>query len=82
MRHPDDPNIQKIAPSIVERAKTELFELDLKCDEACDVTVAGKIRAGPPRHRAHDFPHLGDLCRARGLVRGSFLVQVGRGHQR
>jgi hypothetical protein len=45
-RHPDDPNIQKIAPSIVERAKAELFELDLKCDEACDVTVAGKIAPG------------------------------------
>ena len=45
-RHPDDPNIQKIAPSIIERAKAELFELDLKCDEACDVTVAGKIAPG------------------------------------
>jgi len=46
VRHPDDPNIQKIAPAIVERAKVELFELDLKCDEACDVTVAGKIAPG------------------------------------
>ena len=45
-RHPDDPNIQKIAPSIVERAKAELFELDLKCNEACDVTVGGKIAPG------------------------------------
>jgi len=45
-RHPDDPNIQKIAPPIVERAKAELFELDLKCDEACDVTVGGKITPG------------------------------------
>jgi hypothetical protein len=40
-RHPDDPNIQKIAPSIVERAKAELFQLDLKCDgrRATDRTV-------------------------------------------
>jgi len=45
-RHPDDPNIQKIAPAIIERAKAELFELNLKCDEACDVTVAGKIAPG------------------------------------
>jgi len=45
-RHPDDPNIQKIAPAIVERAKAELFELDIKCDEACDVTVGGKITPG------------------------------------
>lgn len=45
-RHPDDPNIQKIAPPIVERAKSELFELDLKCDQACEVTVAGKLAPG------------------------------------
>jgi len=45
-RHPDDPNIQKIAPPIVERAKAELFQLDLKCNEPCDVTVAGKIAPG------------------------------------
>lgn len=45
-RHPDDPSIQKIAPAIVERAKAELFELDLKCDDPCDVTVAGKIAPG------------------------------------
>ncbi|MEP7053352.1 MAG: hypothetical protein ABJB12_23515 [Pseudomonadota bacterium] len=45
-RHPDDPNIQKIAPSIIARAKTELFELSLKCDDPCDVTVAGKLAPG------------------------------------
>jgi hypothetical protein len=45
-RHPDDPNIQKIAPGIIQRAKAELYELDLKCDDPCDVTVAGKITPG------------------------------------
>ena len=45
-RHPDDPNIQKVAPAILQRAKAELFELDLKCDDPCDVTVAGKIAPG------------------------------------
>ena len=45
-RHPDDPNIQKIAPSIIARAKSELFELSLTCDDPCDVTVAGKIAPG------------------------------------
>ena len=45
-RHPDDPNIQKVAPAIVQRAKAELFELDLKCDNPCDVTVDGKIAPG------------------------------------
>jgi hypothetical protein len=45
-RHPGDPNIQKIAPAIVQRAKADLFEIDLKCDDPCDVTVAGKITPG------------------------------------
>ena len=45
-RHPDDVNLQKIAPPIIERAKAELFALDVKCDEACEVTVAGKLAPG------------------------------------
>jgi len=65
-RHPDDPNIQKIAPSIVERAKSELFELDLKCDEACDVTVAGKIAPG---RRSTD--------RTIFLLSGTYTVRAG-----
>jgi len=65
-RHSDDPNIQKIAPSIVERAKSELFELDLKCDEACDVTVAGKIAPG---RRATE--------RTIFLISGTYAVRAG-----
>ena len=65
-RHPDDPNIQKIAPAIVERAKAELFELDLKCDEACDVTVAGKIAPG---RRATE--------RTIFLISGTYTVRAG-----
>ena len=65
-RHPDDPNIQRIAPSIVERAKAELFELNLKCDEACDVTVAGKITPG---RRATD--------RTVFLISGTYAVRAG-----
>jgi len=65
-RHPDDPNIQKIAPAIVERAKAELFELDLKCDEACDVTVAGKITPG---RRATE--------RTIFLISGTYAVRAG-----
>jgi hypothetical protein len=46
VRHPDDANIQKVAPAIVQKAKSELFELDIKCDDPCDVTVAGKLVPG------------------------------------
>ncbi|HEY0464497.1 MAG TPA: hypothetical protein VGC79_09825 [Polyangiaceae bacterium] len=66
VRHPDDPNIQKIAPPIVERAKLELFELDLKCDEACEVTVAGKLAPG---RRATD--------RTVFLISGTYAVRAG-----
>ncbi len=45
-RHPDDPSIQKVAPGIIQRAKAELYEVDLKCDDPCDVTVAGKLAPG------------------------------------
>jgi len=65
-RHPDDSNIQKIAPPIVERAKAELFKLDLKCDEACDVTVGGKIAPG---RRATD--------RTLFLAAGHYNVRAG-----
>jgi hypothetical protein len=45
-RYPDDSNIQKIAAAIVQSAKAELFQLDLSCDDPCDVTVAGKLAPG------------------------------------
>src|SRR4051812_4150813 len=65
-RHPDDPNIQKIAPSIIQRAKAELFEIDLKCDDPCDVTVAGKIAPG---RRATD--------RTVFVAPGKYVVRAG-----
>src|SRR4051812_39517202 len=65
-RHPDDPNIQKIAPAIVQRAKAELGEIDLKCDDPCDVTVAGKIAPG---RRATD--------RTVFVMPGTYAVRAG-----
>ncbi len=46
VRHPDEASIQKVAPGVVQRAKSELFELDIKCDDPCDVTVAGRLAPG------------------------------------
>jgi len=65
-RHPDDPNIQKIAPPIVQRAKAELGEIDIKCNDPCDVTVAGKIAPG---RRATE--------RAVFVTPGSYAVRAG-----
>src|SRR5688500_480260 len=47
-RHPDDENLQKLSGDILRRAGEELFELSDSCDQACDLTVAGKIVHGPP----------------------------------
>lgn len=46
-RHPDDPNLQRIAPDILNRAGQQLFELTATCDSPCDLTVGGRIVHGP-----------------------------------
>ena len=46
VRHPNEASIQKVAPGIVQKAKSQLFELDVKCNDPCDVTVAGRLAPG------------------------------------
>jgi hypothetical protein len=45
-RHPDDANLQKITPDILDRATKQLFALTASCDSPCDLTVGGKIVHG------------------------------------
>ena len=47
-RHPDDENLQKLSPDILKRAAEKLFEVSATCDQACDLTVGGKIIHGAP----------------------------------
>jgi tetratricopeptide (TPR) repeat protein len=47
-RHPADENLQKLSGDIFRRAGEKLFELSATCDQACDLTLAGKIVHGPP----------------------------------
>jgi len=47
-RHPDDENLQKLWPDILKRATEKLFELNVTCDQPCDLTVGGKIAHGAP----------------------------------
>ncbi|HEY2406659.1 MAG TPA: hypothetical protein VGI10_11685 [Polyangiaceae bacterium] len=65
-RHGDDPNIQKVAPGVIARAKSELYELKVHCDSECDLTVASKIVHGEP---ATD--------RTLYLAAGSYVVRAG-----
>lgn len=36
-RHPSDENLSKVAPDIVNRARAELFELTVSCDDPCEL---------------------------------------------
>ena len=36
-RHPDDENLSALAPGVVNRARAELFELTVVCDDACEL---------------------------------------------
>src|SRR5688572_2150082 len=47
-RHPEDENLLKLAPDITKRAAEKLFELNVTCDQPCDLTVGGKITHGVP----------------------------------
>jgi hypothetical protein len=45
-RYPDDPEIQKIAPDVLQRAGASLFELKITCSEPCELADGTKIVHG------------------------------------
>jgi hypothetical protein len=45
-RYPDDPDIQKIAPEVLQRAGASLFELKVSCSEPCELADGTKIVHG------------------------------------
>ncbi|HVY28490.1 MAG TPA: hypothetical protein VHB79_18165 [Polyangiaceae bacterium] len=65
-RHPDDANLLKLAGELAKRANATLFELTANCDQACDLTVGGKIVHGAP-----------DTARILYLQPGTFTVRAG-----
>jgi hypothetical protein len=65
-RHPDDPNLLKIAADLSKRARATLFELTATCDVACDLTVGGKIVHGSP-----------DTQRLLYILPGSLTIRAG-----
>ncbi len=46
--YPDDADLQKIVPDVLNRASQEMFELSASCDTPCELTVGGKIVHGLP----------------------------------
>jgi hypothetical protein len=45
-RYPDDPEIQRLAPEVLQRAGAELFELKISCREPCELADGTKIVHG------------------------------------
>jgi hypothetical protein len=45
-RHPGDENVSKVAPDIVNRARAELFELTVSCDDPCELADGGVVVHG------------------------------------
>jgi hypothetical protein len=44
--YPNDDNIAKIAPDVIERAKVELYELTVTCSEPCEILDGNKVVHG------------------------------------
>jgi len=45
-RYPNDENIAKIAPEVIERARAELFELSVTCGQPCEIADGTKLVHG------------------------------------
>ncbi len=45
-RYPDDPDIAKVAPDVLTRARSELYEITISCDEACELADGTKVVHG------------------------------------
>jgi len=47
-RHPDDKNLMKLAETMLKRARSELHEVAVTCDEPCDLVLDTKLMPGKP----------------------------------
>lgn len=45
-RYPNDEDIAKVAPEVLERARAELFELSVTCGEPCELADGNKLVHG------------------------------------
>lgn len=70
-RHPEDVNLAKLVPELLERAGRELFELSVSCAEPCELAVSDKIVHGAP-----------SLSRVVFLSAGEHVVRAGFGFER
>lgn|GEM_PF-263474 len=71
-RYPNDTSsLGKLSEGVLARARAELFQLTVRCSEACDLVLSGKLVGGAPA-----------LSRVLFLMPGEHVIQAGFGEHR
>lgn len=70
-RHPNESNLLKLAKGLLDRARRDLHEVRVRCDEPCELAVGGKIVHGGP-----------SLSRALFIPPGTATLRAGFGGER
>ncbi|HSU40871.1 MAG TPA: hypothetical protein VLJ38_14930 [Polyangiaceae bacterium] len=71
--YPNDENISKIAPDVIERAGSELYELTVTCSEPCEITDGNKVVHGSAATRRTLFLSAGTHNLRAGFGEGRAL---------
>jgi hypothetical protein len=71
--YPNDENIAKIAPDVIERAGAELYDLTVNCSEPCEISDGNKVVHGAPATRRTLFLSAGTHNLRAGFSEGRTL---------
>jgi hypothetical protein len=74
--YPNDENISKIAPDVVERASSELYELTVTCSEPCEIADGNKVVHGSAATRRTLFLAAGTHNLRAGFASGGTLSKA------
>jgi hypothetical protein len=71
--YPNDENIAKIAPDVIERASTELYQVIVTCNEPCEISDGNKVVHGTAATRRTLFLSAGTHNLRAGFAEGRTL---------
>jgi hypothetical protein len=74
--YPNDENISKIAPDVIERASTDLYELTVTCSEPCEIADGNKVVHGSAATRRTLFLGAGTHNLRAGFAGGGTLSKA------
>jgi hypothetical protein len=72
----EDTGLGKVAPALLERARKELYELDVQCTEPCQLVDGKKLVHGPPVTQRAIFLSPGDHELVAGFGEGRTLAKT------